>query len=174
VCLRSDGHFTRARRVVLVSRRATPRRAIFIRGIKQRETQLSWRKIFPRRTLRASHSAILQDPLHRPNDVRRTLRILSVLNRRFVWKSSETQDSIHGHVGPRSLTGKQRVHENPFVISRPIRNISVRLFFLSCDPDWTRAAIIGGPNRLGIKVSLCAERNERCRVRHRIYYVGND
>jgi len=47
------------------------------------------------------------------------LRILSALNRRFVWKSSETQDSIYGDVGPCiSHSQVNRLDKNPFVISR--------------------------------------------------------
>jgi len=49
----------------------------------------------------------------------RVLRILSVLKRRFVWKSSETQDSIYGHVGPCIRHSRvNRLDKNPFAISR--------------------------------------------------------
>jgi len=115
------------------------------------------------------------------------LRILSVLSRRFVWKSSETQDSIYGHVelciGHSNVN---RLDKNHFVLNR---RFVILAFRCSCRHaiGVKRRLFIGGPNRLGIKVSLCAERNEskktvptkqwclRCWMfRYCIYYVRND
>jgi len=86
------------------------------------------------------------------------LRILSVLNRRFVWKSSETQDSIYGHVGP--CIGQSQVNrldKSPFVISR--RFVIFGCYCCHAIPiGLERRLLIGGPNRLSIKVSLCAQK----------------
>jgi len=117
------------------------------------------------------------------------LRILSVLSHRFVWKSSETQDSIYGHV--ESCIGHSNVNrldKNRFVLSRRFVILAFRCSYRHAILiELERRLFIGGPNRLGIKVSLCAERNEskktvptkqwclRCWVfRHCIYYVRND
>jgi len=89
------------------------------------------------------------------------LRILSVLNRRFVWKSSETQDSIY--VGP--CIGHSQVNrsdKNPFVMSR---RFVVSAFGCSCCHAILiglerRRLLIGGLNRPGTKAFPYAERNE--------------
>jgi len=84
------------------------------------------------------------------------LRILSVLNRRFVWKSSETQDSIYEHVRPCiDHSHVNRLHKNLFVISR--RFLISAFGYYCCHailigPE--RRLLIAGPNRLGIKLFL--------------------
>jgi len=92
------------------------------------------------------------------------LRILFVLSRRFVWKSSETQDSIYGHIGPCiDHSNINRLGNNPFALSRQFV-ISRLAFGCSCCHailiGLERRLLIGGRNRMSIKVSLCTERNK--------------
>jgi len=59
-----------------------------------------------------------------------------------LWKSSESQDSIYGHVATdlhKSVASKQ-IRQESLCHKLPICYISVRLL-LSCDSDWTAAAI---------------------------------
>jgi len=88
--------------------------------------------------------------------VKRHLRILFVCNR---IEKSETKDSIYGHVGP--CIG--HTHVNRLDEFRKRTTSFVILAFGCCHAiliGLERRLRIGGPNRMGIKVSLCAERND--------------
>jgi len=66
----------------------------------------------------------------------------SLLNRRFVWKNSETQDSIYGRVGLCiSHSNVNRLDKNSFVISR-------RFVILAFDCSCCHAILIGLERRL--------------------------